>query len=191
MSKNILLISSNTIKETTGVHTNIDDKMIAPVIKVAQDLDLHPLLGTALFRKIQDLIEDSTLTTGVYKTLVDDYITDALCWFTVCRLPMQLSYQFWNKGVLRKQAENTETPSMSDLVSIANDYKNIAESYGQRIVKYLIQNSISYPEYINPGSGVDTIYPDRGAFTMPVYLDDSCGCKKSYEEKYQGNNPRC
>jgi hypothetical protein len=52
MSKNVLLISVDTIKERTPIHDNVDEKLIYPEIKLAQDMFIHPILGTALYDKL-------------------------------------------------------------------------------------------------------------------------------------------
>lgn len=193
MSKNILLVSEEMIKDRTQIHGNIDPKLINPHIKVAQDLFIERLLGTALFNKLINDIDTTGTTTGDYKTLLDNYIVDALIWYVVADLPITLSYQFWSKGVVRKQGLETEMPSATELIEIANYYKNRAEHYANRLRLYLRQNApTKFPEYLNPGSGIDSVHPDRNSFTMPVYLgDDNCYDRKSYEEKYQGNNPSC
>ena len=36
--KNTLFIGANAIKERTSVHSNIDDKLIMPEIKICQDM---------------------------------------------------------------------------------------------------------------------------------------------------------
>jgi hypothetical protein len=120
------------IKERTSVHGNIDPKNIYPDIKYAQDVFILPLLGTALFEKLQLLISNGTISdvgNVDYKTLLDKYIVDALMYYTLAELPLTLSYQFWNKGMVRKQGENTEMPDMSELVSIGLKYKQRAEYY--------------------------------------------------------------
>jgi hypothetical protein len=179
------------IKERTAIHGNIDPKMIYPDIKVAQDMYIHPVLGSALYNKILSDIGAGTLA-GNYKNLVDVFIVDALIYYTLMILPQTISYQFWNKGVVRKQGVDTELPSMSDLVDLSNNYKNRAEFYSNRLRLYLKQNAASmFPEYLNPGNGVDDMNPQNKSFTLPVYLGDDCGCGKSYEEKYQGNKPNC
>lgn len=192
MSMDILLISDTMIKERTAIHGNIDPKLIYPDIKVAQDMYIHPILGTALYNKLLTDITNTGTTTGNYKILVDRYIVDALIYFTLSELPTTISYQFWNKGIVRKQGDNTELPSMSELIDLSNKYKQRGEFYANRLQLYLKQNApVMFPEYINPGQGLDDIHPSNKAFTMPVYLggDDCCG--KSYEEKYQGNKPNC
>lgn len=181
--ENILLISDLMIKERTAIHGNIDPKLIYPDIKVAQDMYILPLIGTGLYNKLQTLIDDGTITDGGnadYKTLIDIYIVDALIYYTLSELPSTISYQFWNKGVIRKSGLDTESPSMSELIDLSNKYRNRAEFYANRLKKYLQQNAVSkYPEYNNPGSGIDTMYPDQKPFTIGIYLGDDCGCGRS------------
>lgn len=192
MSKNILLISDTMIKEKTALHGNVDPKLLYPEIKLAQDMFIHPLLGTALFNKIQNDIEAGSIT-GVYKDLLDDYIVDTLINYVLAELPETLSYQFYNKGVVRKSGDNTELPSMSDLASVSSRYRQRAEWYGTRLRAYLRENATNalFSEYINPGSGYDDIHPAKQVYTCPIVLDDDYDCNKSYEEKYQGNKPSC
>ncbi len=99
MSKNVLLISDDILKDRTAIHGNIDSKMLYPEVKVAQDMYIHPILGTALYDKIIDDVDAGTIA-GDYKTLLDDYIIDCLLYYTLAGLPEALSYQFWNIGVV-------------------------------------------------------------------------------------------
>lgn len=192
MSLNVLLISDEMIKDRTAVHGNIDPKLIYPDIKVAQDMYIHPILGTALYDKLLNDISTTGTTTGNYKTLLDRFILDPLMWYTLAELPMTLSYQFWNKGVLRKQGVDTELPNINELLSLQNTYKNRAEFYANRLRLYLKQNAATmFSEYLNPGNGVDTINPANKSFTMPVFLGDGCCGHQTFEEKYQGNQPNC
>jgi len=174
MSKNTLLISDAMILERTAIHGNTDPKLLYPEIKVAQDMYILPILGTALYDKLISDITTTGTTTGAYKTLLDDYIIDPLIYYVLAELPIGISYQFWNKGVLRKQGDNTELPTMSELVDLSNRYRNRAEWYGERLMLYLKQNASPslLPEYVAPGSGLDTIVPDENTFTMPIYLGD-------------------
>jgi|SRR6478736_6801976 len=175
--ENILLISDVMIKERTAVHGNIDPKLIYPDIKVSQDMYILPLLGSALFFKLQTLISDNSIIdagNAAYKTLLDVYIVDPLIYYTLSEIPTTLSYQFWNKGVVRKIGLDTELPTMSDLIDLSNNYRNRAEFYANRLKRYLQQNAATLPEYYNPGNGIDTIYPDQKSFTIPIYLGGDC-----------------
>lgn len=181
MSQNILLISDVMIKERTAIHGNIDPKLIYPDLKYAQDAYINPILGTALYEKLQLLISNNTISTPGfedYKGLIDIYVSDALIYYTLAQLPETLSFQLWNKGVVRKQGENTELPSMTEILSVATRFKHRAEYYANRMKLFLLDQSArlqKFPEYTQPGSQVDTIAPEMRQFSMPIYLGDPDG----------------
>lgn len=172
MSANILFIGEETLKSRTGISNFIDGKQIKPQIKVAQDMYIQAALGSGLYLRLQAGITADNL--NVYETnLLDVYVTDCLCWYTMSLLPMALGYQFFSKGVLQKTAEESNTPSRGDLELISSSYKMTAEFYKQRMINYLRENYVLFAEYINPGNGLDTIFPEKKAYTCPVYLGDS------------------
>lgn len=192
MSLNILFISSDTIKERSGLHYNVDEKLIKPEIKTSQDMYILPALGSALYNRLQDGISCNNLTCDE-KTLLDDYVADTLVNYVLSELPQGLSFQFYNKGLVRKSSDNTDMPSMQDLIDIANRYRARAEFYKQRLIKYLKQNQTLYPLYLNFGSGIDAIQPDNDAYRASIWLGDDYCCKgeRTFKELYQGNNPKC
>jgi len=195
MSKNTLFISVQTIKDRTGLHANVDEKLVLPEIKTAQDMYILPALGSALYNELQNAVVANSFT-ALQTTLLDDYIVDCLVYYVMSELPMGLSYQFYNKGLLRKSGENTENPSMQDMIDVANRYRARAEFYKQRLIKYLKQNNASYPNYLNFGSGIDSIKPDNDGYTVSMWLGDNGCCgegesRKSFEERYQGNIGCC
>ena len=104
MSRNILFISVQTIKDRTGLHNNVDDKLINPEILTAQDMFILPALGSALYDRLQDGIMNQDLTNDE-SALIDTYITPCLVYYVISELPMGLSYQFYNKGLIRKSGE--------------------------------------------------------------------------------------
>ena len=196
MSKNTLFISVQNIKDRTGLHANVDEKLVLPEIKTAQDMYILPALGSALYNQLQTAVEGNTYTNEE-TTLLDDYIADCLVYYVMSELPMGLSYQFYNKGLLRKSGENTENPSMQDMIDVANRYRSRAEFYKQRMIKYLKQNNVLYSNYLNFGSGIDSIKPDNDGYTVSMWLGDNGCCgddtkyRKSFEERYQGNIGCC
>ena len=198
MSKNTLFISVQSIKDRTGLHANVDEKLVLPEIKTAQDMYILPALGSALYNELQTAVDSNTYT-NLQTTLLDDYIVDTLIYFVMSELPQGLSFQFYNKGLLRKSGENQENPSMQDMIDVANRYKARAEFYKQRLIKNLKQNNALYPNYLNFGSGIDSIKPANEGSTVSMYLGDAC-CndddyegkrKRTFEERYQGNIGCC
>ena len=173
MSLNVLIMSVDMLKQRTGIHSNTDAKLIYPEIKVAEDMYVHPILGTALYNKIISDINVSGSPQGAdYITLVNDYVLDTLQNYVLSSLPLAIPFQFWNKGIVRKTGDDTELPTMSELVDISNFYKNRAEFYATRLTKYLQQTATNsvLPEYLQPGAGIDTIPPNINNFTIPVFL---------------------
>ena len=193
MSRNILFISVTTIKERTGLHNNVDEKLVNPEILTSQDMYILPALGTALYERLQDGIVANNLNANE-TNLLDTYITPALVYYVMSELPMGLSYQFYNKGMVRKSDANQENPSAQEMIDVADKYRAKAEFYKQRLVKYLKEKSTTtmFPEYNNPGTGVDVMIPDNEAYTTSIWLgDDDCCRGMTFEEKYQGNINRC
>lgn len=192
MSRNILFISVDTIKERTGLHNNVDEKLVNPEILTVQDMYILPALGTGLYNRLQDGIAGNNLT--VQETaLLDTYITPTLVYLVMAELPMGLSYQFYNKGVIRKTGEGQTEPSAQDMIDVANHYKARGEFYKQRLILYLKQNASSslFPEYFNPISGVDTINPENDGYTTTIWLGDDCGCKGSADIPIYRDPTKC
>lgn len=194
MSLNILLISAEMIKDRTAIHTNIDEKLLFPTIKVCQDMFIHPLLGSDLYNKVITLVGNVTGVNGIedasnvtYKNLLDDKIIDPLCWYVLSECIFDTTYQIWNKGMVKKQGDSTELPGTDELEAMRNRFRIRAEWYGQRLKSYLMANVTTnlFPEYLTSTDCSD-IHPEQRAFTMPVYLgpDYGCGCDDWY--RYPG-----
>jgi hypothetical protein len=171
MSANILFINEALLKSRTGISNAIDGNNIKPQIKVAQDIYIQPALGSTLYLRLQDGIDNNNLT-AIESDLLDSFITDCLVWYTMSLLPIALGYQFFSKGVLQKTSEESNTPSRGDLELISNSYKATAEFYKQRLINHLRQNYTSFSQYYNQGIGLDIIFPESKAYTCPIYLGD-------------------
>jgi hypothetical protein len=190
------LVLPSVVKERTSLHDNVDDKLIYPEIKAAQDMYIMPLLGSTLYNKILNDISNNSLS-GDYKSLVDDYLVQCICNYVMSELPESLNYQYWNKGVSQKTVDNATQPTMSEMYSIVAKYKSRAEFYAKRARLYLIQNSpAKFPEYRTFVAGVDTIFPDRHSYSCPIYLGnesevppDDYSLNKMPPAGYNSNDP--
>lgn len=174
MSKNVLLISVDTVKDRSPVHKGMDDSLIYPEIKIAQDMYIVHAIGTNLMERLQEGIENSDLTADE-TTLLDDYIIDALVQFTLAGLPRNAAYQLFTKGALRRTSDNAELPSLSDVVDITAYYKDRGEFYRERLIKYLRVNRALFPLYTERNCS-DDIQPSGSGYSVPMWLDDSDEC---------------
>jgi hypothetical protein len=191
MSANILMISEQSFKDFTIASNNIDLKNLTQIIKMTQDRYIHPLVGSALYNKILDLISTGDITlvgNAKYKTLLDSYLTDTLFNYVLGELPMAMQYKFVNKGVLKKTSENSEQPTFAELQSISKYYQGYAEWYAERTINYLTANSETYPEYLNPGSDITAIWPTSNQYRVAINLGNGeLEDTRPYSERYQGN----
>jgi hypothetical protein len=184
MSANVLFISEQTLKDRSLLQDNVDPKLIKPTIKQAQDMYIEPILGTGLYRELQDQIAGNDLTDE-NKLLLDYYITDCIFWYVASEMVMSLGYKLTNKNVLKKTSENSETSSISELFDLMSYYKNKAEWYAQRITDFLCEHVLDYPLYNNPGSGSDIIHPNGTSYTTGLFLGDDVPQPKEFEKMYQ------
>lgn len=171
MSKNILFITEQLFKERTGASNAIDGKQLFPMVKVASDIHIQPALGSQLYLRLQAGVTANNLSANE-KLLIDNFITDTLIWYTMSMLPMSMGFQLFSKGFLQKTSEESNTPSRSDLELIEQKYSSMAEFYKTRLIKYLQENYLLYPEYYLYTLTVDGIEPDRKAYTCPIWLGE-------------------
>ena len=120
---------------------------------VAQDIHIHPKLGTDLYAKLQSDITGGSLA-GVYRILVDEYIQNALVHWTLYESIPFLGYKIMNKNIVRKTSETSDNASLDELNYLREVVRNTAEWYTERMIDYLRHNNSSYPEY-STSSGAD------------------------------------
>jgi hypothetical protein len=169
MSLNILFINETLLKSRTPISDAIDGKQIKPVIKLAQDKFILPALGSTFYKRLQEGIENDDLSENE-KNLLDNYITDALVWFTIAELVVASSFQFFSKGVMQKTSEESISPTKSQLDLLERKYMSNGEFYKQRLIDYLRENCTMFDEYMNYAGGFDVIDPQLQAYTCPIYL---------------------
>ena len=82
MSLNTLFISVQSIKDRTGLHANVDEKLVLPEIKTAQDMYIMPSLGSTLYNRLQAGINASNLNANE-QALLNNYVTDCLVYYVM------------------------------------------------------------------------------------------------------------
>lgn len=166
----VFLISTATMKKNSVVNNNVDDMYLLPSIEIAQDAGLQPLIGTKLYNKLMDLVEDSSITGATeYKYLLDEYITPYLINKATADIIIPLSYKMRNQGVVQQTSEYTYSPSLKDTQYVIQNYENKANFYGNRLSDYLKANRKKFPEYCSVDSSAD-MPSDSGAYKTGIYL---------------------
>jgi hypothetical protein len=173
----VLFIGAARIKKQTPIQQNVDDDLISNYIFRAQETYIHQYLGTDLYDKIKTLMLANNLT-GVYKTLMDDYITPCLIEWSFYEVMPFISLKLTNKSIGRGNADYLAEADLNDLKYLRQTVRDVATFYGERLIGYLKENSSLYPEY-QTNSGLDKLQPQYrqgffGGVFIPSNRKDDC-----------------
>lgn len=143
---NVQLISEAKIRQYTDMNDNVDSKLIVNAIREAQDIELQRILGTLLYNKIIDDVQNNTLT-GAYQSLVDDYVQNFLLYAVYYVTLEAILLRPRNNGLLIPTGgENSETADRSMYNVKRQSVKNKSEFYAEKLSQYLIENQGTFPE---------------------------------------------
>ena len=137
MAQKALFITINDLKRKSIIDGNVDADKLIQFIEVAQDTHIQNYLGGLLYKKLQTLIINDTISDAAnsdYKSLLDDYIKPMLVWFTQSSYLPFAMYQISNGGVFKHRSENSETISLEEMRMMLAKVTETAEFYTRRFV---------------------------------------------------------
>jgi len=165
--QNTLMIDESLLKRFTDINNALDPDLLSSAIREAQIIHITRLLGTKLYDKIIDDINNDTLS-GNYKGLVDNYIQDVLIYASYYEALEHIYLRPRNNGLVVPQGgENNAAADVSLYDKKRQSVKNKQEYFAERLVDYLCFNDALFPEYGQEQN--DDIYPDMGTqFKSPI-----------------------
>lgn len=149
--KDVLLTSTDYIKTYSNISDNIDDSYMLPALLVAQRQYLEECLGTALVRKMQELVDSELIEiedNAKYKILLEDYVQEFLVFQSLVELAKIISFKFNNFGISRTDDEKMYNVSFDEVFRLANHYQKKADYFMYRMQRFLIANYSDYPELL-------------------------------------------
>lgn len=181
-----LFINPDYIKKVSILDENVDEKVIRVCIKEAQDVRVHRILGSDLYNKyVTDInTSGSAGVTGVYKTLMDDYIINALTYWTLYEIALWLNYKYRNKAIAAQTSDNGQPVDLSTVQALRDEHKDKAEWYSQQLTKYLVANETSYPEY-SANNDSNDIQPDGDNYDCAIYTKNIPYNEHCLEDRYK------
>lgn len=156
-----LFITRNDIIKNTPLGGAVDADALLPFVRTAQEKYLLNLLGTVLYNKIQDDIEAGTAFTGIYQTLVSDYIKPTIIWYSCVEYIPFSAISFKSNGAVKHISEQSVSPGKNEIDYLLSKALDNAGYYSTRLQDYLIANSSSIPEYLESVGNSTQIYPDQ------------------------------
>ena len=150
----VLFISEAKLKDSTAINLSVDVSLLLPFVREAQKIYCETAIGTQLSDKLKADISAGTLS-GAYKTLVDDYIGDFLCGYSLYHAIPYLRHKIENGNIYNKSSETGTALSTEESQAFREEILNTCTYYRERMIDYLCNNSASFPEYsTNTGSDV-------------------------------------
>lgn len=146
---NILLISEDTLKTHSSLNKNVWADNLSSVIKATQDVDLQRILGYCLYKKVLELVKSGEIRNikySIYKTLLDEYITDYLIYQTLVNLIPEISTKITNMGLVISNDEHVQNVSQSEREIVVAQYQKYADAYCKMMQDFLKENRDSFPE---------------------------------------------
>jgi hypothetical protein len=158
-----LFITRNDIIKNTPLQGAIDADALLPFVRTAQDKYLKNLLGTVLFEFLQARIVANTVGTlsSYYQDLLDDYIKNALIWYSAVEYIPFSSVQFKSNGAVKQESEQGVAPSKTEIDYLKQQAQTNADYYALRLQNYLIAYSQNIPQYLESVGNQTQIYPDQ------------------------------
>lgn len=152
---NTLLISPSELKAESLINSNTDDKPLSNIVTTIQEIYLVKITGTALMRKLQELVynevkglPDSITLEGNehYFELLSNYVKPYLKYHALKSFVVENSFKFRNAGVVRVSDTNMNYSSVDDIKFLQQHFNTYIAEYEDRLSKYLCSNKSNFPE---------------------------------------------
>ncbi len=144
-----LLVTPQEIKTETVLGGNVDNDKFIFLIRDQQELFIEPILGTALYKKLQTEVATGTLTTGIYYDLWTK-CKPVIKFLVLSDLIESSNLNVMNGGIFKNQPTEAQIVEQNEAYVLAKSQRIKAEAYKGRLEKFLCDKSQELPEYKNP-----------------------------------------
>lgn len=164
------LIDLQALKHYSFIEGDVNDEMLTVILKRVQDRYIEPIIGTPLYKKLLDDIENDTLA-GNYVTLMN-YIINVVVVGCEIKATTHQNFKIRNKFVGIAEDDNGRANSVNEGNNLIDELKADFSHYRNKLVGYLKDNYTLFPEWkctdkhedFNPEKNKGTNYTDRISF---------------------------
>jgi hypothetical protein len=146
------LITIEDIKEIRPM-AQLDVKRVDPYITEAQENDLRPILGDALFydfvtnytvAKYRELLNGKTYTQNGYSIFFPG-LKPMLCYFALARITQNNAINLTSYGIVQKEMNGSQPVDQRLIGALVTELRDVANSYQTRLIDFLNENASTYP----------------------------------------------
>lgn len=163
------MISEKEIKQYSLIGDNLDGKYLMPVIETAQLQHLQPTIGTQLYKKLLDGINEDNLDEN-YANLLNEYIKPYLIHQVLSDIIIPIQYKFRNAGMVGNMDDRLMRASENEIHYLQQYYENNAHFYANRLFDYLVENNKTFKEFRSCKKFSDMHANRNAGFVSPLYL---------------------
>ena len=192
---NLLLVSPAELKQESIINQNVEEKVLNVIVQTAQEIYLCKIIGTPLFRRLQELVwnklknneGDKIDGTGfeTYNELLENYVKPYLKYKTVEQFTVENSFKMRNVGVVRNADTNVSYVDLDSIRFLQKHYATYVAEYEDRLSKFICANKENLPEvsaeiasYLEPAQVGET-FANTGGLWLGKAKNNGCGsCRK-------------
>lgn len=159
----VYLLSPYTLRQYEDISINAKPERLSIFIKKAQELDLKPFLGHALYYEfLSCFTETGTLSTDAppaYQNLFNgckyndrfghnisyEGIVPTLVYFTFARFIEADAIRYTASGPVLKQLDNAATLKPRDVIKLVQQQRSVANAHSREVEKFLLDNRQQFP----------------------------------------------
>jgi hypothetical protein len=178
--KQITFITVGELKENSIIQDNVDEKILNQSILEFQELELEPLLGKNLYRRLSNvLVSGATISDFV----IDDddvevfrYIKPFMIYGTLLNSLHPLHYKVTNKGIQKLNNDSSQTGEKNDIETLRFSYSNKVDAYKKRLYDFLSVDDVE-DSITDCQTGLDSTF----GFTGISLNDDTYDADAAYK----------
>lgn len=161
-----LFLTEDYLKKTTIIGEGVDMKILTPIIEYVQDVYLLPLLGHDLYDLI--MTQDIAASLSPANTILfNSYLAKVARSYVVSCSARSFKFKYTNKGIMASTSDNGTPISESEIETLIDEWKSVAERYGELMINYIWDNSGDFPTYWTM-NGVYRQRPRTTAYDSPL-----------------------
>jgi hypothetical protein len=159
----IFLISQSTFATYEDISVNIKPERLNVFIKKAQELDLKPFLGHALYYDfIRNFNDDGTIKNTAPQPYIDllngseyldkyghivlyEGLLPTLVYFTFARFIEADAVHYTATGPVIKHHDNGDAVAPKDIVKLVQQQRSVANAHANEVEKFLWDNKDGFP----------------------------------------------
>lgn len=152
---NTLLIGPQELKEESLINANVEEKVLNSIVMTAQEIYLCKIIGTALYRRLQELVYNeihegdpkiSNPEYAIYNELLENYVKPYLKYSAMKAFLIENTFKMRNIGVTRMNDANIMSNDLDTLKYLEKHYYTYVAEYEDRLSKFICANKDLLPE---------------------------------------------